>query len=124
MGGLFFTASIASSAVRDGSVTSIWVRTLHAVIAQHSDGFQRPLARILNRDALFTLAPATDALKECAAHIPLRLARRQGGIKMDMRFDERRDNQLLLCVEIAVLATGVEVCKVMLLITAPSNSIV
>jgi hypothetical protein len=48
MGRLFFTSSIASSAVREGSVTSMGAHVLHAVIAQHADGFQRPLARIFN----------------------------------------------------------------------------
>lgn len=81
--------------------SNVGAHVLDAVIAQHTDGLQRALARIFYRDALFTLAPAGDALKQRAAHIPLRLARREGGVKVDMRLDERRDNQLLLRVDIA-----------------------
>ena len=102
MGRLFFHSQHRLKR-RQGRVGDINVgaHVLHAVVAQHADGFQRPLACIFDGDARFALAPAGDALKQGTAHIPLRLARRQGGVKMDMRLDEWRDNQLLLGIDIA-----------------------
>ena len=102
MGGLFFHLQHRFKRGQGGvGDIDVGAHVLYAVIAQHTDRFQRPLARIFYRDALFTLAPAGDTLEQRTAHIPLRLARRQGSIQVDMRLDERRDNQLLLRVDIA-----------------------
>ena len=102
MGRLFFHPQhrLKRGQGRVGDI-NVGTHVLHAVVAQHADGFQRPLARIFDGDARFALAPAGDTLKQGAAHVPLRLARRQGGVKMDMRLDEWRDNQLLLGIDIA-----------------------
>ncbi|GHK53330.1 hypothetical protein KPZU09_30660 [Klebsiella pneumoniae] len=66
---------------------------LDAEIAQHADGFQRSLTGVLRGNTRFALAPAGDAFKQGAAAVPLRLARGEGGVKMDMRLDEGRDRQ-------------------------------
>ncbi len=79
---------------------------LDAEIAQHADGFQRPLAGVLRGNTRFALAPAGDAFKQGAAAVPLRLTRGEGGVKMDMRLDEGRDRQPALGVDIP----GVAVC--------------
>ena len=63
---------------------------LDAEIAQHADGFQRSLTGVLRGNTRFALAPAGDAFKQGAAAVPLRLARGEGGVKMDMRLDEGR----------------------------------
>ncbi len=73
---------------------------LDAEIAQHADGFQRSLTGVLRGNTRFALAPAGDAFKQGAAAVPLRLARGEGGVKMDMRLDEGRDRQPALGVDI------------------------
>ena len=53
---------------------------------------------ILNAQSLLPLAPALDPLKKRAAHIPLRLARRENRVEVNVALHKRREREAPLGV--------------------------
>ncbi|MNV63881.1 hypothetical protein D3C71_1565000 [compost metagenome] len=73
---------------------------LDAMIDQHADGLLGAGLDVVVGGDFLALGPALDAFEQSAAHVPLRLARRKRGVEVDVRFDEGRDHQVLLGVQV------------------------
>ena len=76
---------------------------LNAMLGQHADGGVGALFGVFVGDGFLALRPALDAFEQRTAQVPLGLARSQGCIQVDMRFNQGRDQQLALSVDIARL---------------------
>lgn len=51
-------------------------------------------------DGGLALAPALDAFEQRTAHVPARFAGRQGGVEVNVRFDEGRHHQITAGIQI------------------------
>ena len=67
---------------------------LDAVGGEGLDGFFGAGPGVFLGDGGLAFAPALDAFEQGAAHVPARFAGGEGGIKVNMRFDEGRYHQV------------------------------
>ncbi|MNO90852.1 hypothetical protein D3C76_823830 [compost metagenome] len=85
--------------LRVGDV-DVGAHVLDAVGGKGLEGFPGAHLGVFFGDGDLALAPAFDAFEQRAAHVPARLASGEGGVEVDVRFDEGRHHQV---------ATGVQV---------------
>jgi hypothetical protein len=76
---------------------------LDTVLGQHADGGMRALLGVLMGNARLALTPAFDTFEQRAAHVPLRIASGERGIQMNVRLDQRGNQQLPLRIDIVGL---------------------
>ena len=76
---------------------------LNAMLGQHTDSGVSALLGVFVGNGFLALGPALNAFEQRTALIPLGLARGQGRVQMNVWLDQRRNQQLPLCVNIAGL---------------------
>ena len=60
----------------------------NAVASMLLQGFDRPVLYVFEGDVLLAIAPDFDAFKQCAALVPAGLSGGEGGVEVDVGFDE------------------------------------